>query len=270
MLTPRDILTQDETWINKEDFYRDFHDIPFAIGDQELREQVDNYFRSVLPENPNRDERNAAISKTALRFPQLFDYFIKGKEETGDLAAKRSKEKVEISRAVYVEGVRALIGTLRLETGFYDTPTTTCADTRRRIEFLKDVIENKGGYKIFYVHGEPFRREADLQILFRLVWYGSRHDVSREVNDGRGPVDFKISEGAFDKTLVEMKLASNSNLERNLRCQAEIYQRASNADTAYKVILYFTDSELLRVRTILKTWFGRTRISHSDRRALRK
>ena len=176
LLTPRDILTQDETWINKEDFYLDFHDIPFAIGDQELREQVDNYFRSVLPENSNRNERNAAVSKTALRFPQLFDYFIKRKEDTGDLAAKSSKEKVEISRVVYVEGVRALIGRLRLETGFYDTPTTTCADTRRASNFLKMLSRTKVATRFSMCMENRFEGKPISKFYF--AWFGTVPDTT--------------------------------------------------------------------------------------------
>ncbi|MEO8136572.1 MAG: hypothetical protein ABI831_21675 [Betaproteobacteria bacterium] len=48
LLTPRDILTRDDTWINKEDLLKDFQDIPSAIPDEDLRAQVDNYFRKVL------------------------------------------------------------------------------------------------------------------------------------------------------------------------------------------------------------------------------
>jgi hypothetical protein len=49
-----------------------------------------------------------------------------------------------------------------------------------------------------------------------------------------------------------MKLASNSSLRRNLEKQAEIYQKASDAGAALKVILYFTNDELLRVERILQ------------------
>jgi len=80
---------------------------------------------------------------------------------------------------------------------------------------------------------------------------GTSSDVSREVNDGRGPADYKISRGALDKTIVEFKLASNTKLQRNLERQAEIYQKASDAESGMKVIVYFTDSELKRVRRIL-------------------
>jgi hypothetical protein len=85
-----------------------------------------------------------------------------------------------------------------------------------------------------------------------LTWFASPSDVTREANDGRGPVDVKISRGAADKTLVEFKLASNSHLRRNLERQAEIYQRASDADRAIKVIFFFTDAERRKVVSILE------------------
>ena len=95
------------------------------------------------------------------------------------------------------------------------------------------------------------QREADLQVMFRFVWFASPLDVSREVNDGRRPVDYKVSKGAFDKTLVEFKLAKNTQLKRNLQNQTEIYSKASDAPRAFKVILYFSDQELKRVEKIL-------------------
>src|SRR5207244_2942081 len=113
-------------------------------------------------------------------------------------------------------------------------------------------IENKGGYRLFYSKGQPIKREADLQILYRLVWHGTKFDVSREVNDGRGPADFKISSGATDKTLVEMKLASNRSLRRNLENQVELYQKASDAKAALKVVLFFDDEEERRTKLTLK------------------
>jgi hypothetical protein len=63
------------------------------------------------------------------------------------------------------------------------------------------------------------------------------------VNDGRGPADYKVSRGSGDKTIVEMKLAKNTHLGRNLEKQAEIYQKASDAKSAIKAIIYFTEEE---------------------------
>ena len=86
-------------------------------------------------------------------------------------------------------------------------------EAKQRVEFLKHVIEDQEGYRLFYANGKPIKREADLQVIYRLVWYGSSLDVNREVNNGRGPVDYKISYGKKNSTLVEFKLASNSKLK---------------------------------------------------------
>ena len=119
--------------------------------------------------------------------------------------------------------------------------------------FLKDVIENKGGHKLFYVNGVPLKREADLQILYRLTWYATPSDITREANDGRGPADFKISRSAVDKTVVEFKLAKNTHLERNLEKQCEIYEAASDTThPSIKAILYFDDAEYRKVQRIQK------------------
>jgi len=102
------------------------------------------------------------------------------------------------------------------------------------------------------VRGNPIEREVDLQILYRLTWFATDSDVNREVNNGRGPVDFKVSRGSKDATLVEFKLASNTQLRRNLEKQVEIYKKASNAQYSIKVIIYFSAKELMRVQNLLK------------------
>ena len=252
LLTPRDILTKDDTWINKEDFVQEYHDIPKAIPDRELRERVDAYFYSVLPPDPTARETTRAVQKTAQNFPALIDYYIRLKENRGPEAERLSADKVEASLTLFVEHAKQLIHLLSTETPFYREPLTSKEAAREKVLFLKDVIENKGGHRIFYSKGKPIKREEDLQVLYRLVWHATSYDISREVNDGRGPVDFKVSRGSADKTLVEMKLVSNRSLQRNLKKQVEIYKKASDAKAAIKVILYFDEQEKKRARAILK------------------
>ena len=94
-------------------------------------------------------------------------------------------------------------------------------------------------------------------MIYRLVWYGTPLDVNREVNNGRGPVDYKISNGTKNATLVEFKLASNSKLRNNLAKQVEVYKKASDTDRAIKVILYFNEKEekkLIDILNELKIW----------------
>ncbi len=252
ILTPRDILTKDDTWINYSDMINNFEDIPDAIDNDELRAQINNYFYSRIPDvpKPTKQDYGRAIEATLHRYPGLIDYYIKQKEDNGDLAVDSSLSKTAESHQLYVQQFGNLAYLLS-HTAFFKIPGTTKEETRGKIEFLKDVVESKGGHRIFYINGKPIRREADVHVLFRLTWYYTPSDVSREVNDGRGPADFKISRGSADKTLVEFKLACNSQLRRNLQRQLDIYKNASNAEAGYKVIIYFTEGELIRVKRIL-------------------
>ncbi len=254
LLTPKDILTKDEMWINKEDLYSDYHKIPRAIPNEQLRAQVDNYFRSVLPKNkkPSREQVTAAVSSAIYQFPVILDYYIRSKENNGSRAVSVSSYKVSEAETQYIQQIKQLSEILRQQSGFYQTDGQTYQEAHSRVEFLKDVIENKDGYRLFYVKGKPIERESDLQILYRLTWFASESDVNREVNNGRGPVDFKISRGSKDATLVEFKLASNTQLRKNLENQVKIYEAASDTSKSVKVIIYFSFPELSKVNRVLK------------------
>lgn len=232
------MLTRDENWINRTDMIRDFESIPIAIPDAELRGQVSNYFERVLvrprDRQPSQKDRDEAAVRTLIEFSQLVDYYIRLKESTGDEARDVSSEKVAETKLMFETQVKQLQANLAANTGFYKIAGSTYEEAHGRLAYLKDVIENKGGHRIFYHEGKAIQWESDLQILCRFVWFGSPSDVGTEANDGRGPVDHKISRGAKDKTLIEMKLAKNTGLERNLEKQLPIYQAASDARNGIK------------------------------------
>jgi hypothetical protein len=232
-----------------------FEDIPDAVDNDQLRAEINNYFYSMIPSDrePPRDDYDRAIFSTLAKYPELIDYYIKLKEDSGDDAVVNSALKVFESDLLYIKQFGGLAMMLQRYTPFYTIPGNTESETLDKINYFKDVIENKGGHKIFYdSKGEPVRREKDIHIMFRLVWHGTPSDVSREVDDGRGPADYKISRGAMDKTIVEFKIASNTQLKRNLLKQLDIYKRASDAKVGFKVIIYFTEQELIRVQGILR------------------
>ena len=92
---------------------------------------------------------------------------------------------------------------------------------------------------------------GSLQNIAPSVEDATEYDVNREVNNGRGPVDFKVSKGSTDTTLVECKLASYTKLKNNLENQVEIYKKANCTDRAIKVILCFNEAEYVKVNGIL-------------------
>lgn len=256
LLTPKELLTRDDTWINKSDLIDQFQALPGAVPNDQLRAQISNYFEKALArkkgKEPTKRQVAEAARKTLLQFPELIDVFIRFKEDHGDQAVGLSSERVRYSQELYVRQFSDFLKLLANETAFYEIGGSTYDEAHQRVTFLRDVIENKGGQRIFYVNGKPIEREEDVHILYRLTWFGTPSDVSREVNDGRGPADYKISRGAKDKTIVEFKLAKNTQLERNLKRQAEIYQKASDAQKIIKVIFFFSRAELNRLNAILK------------------
>lgn len=71
------------------------------------------------------------------------------------------------------------------------------------------------------------------------------------MNNGRGPVDFKVSRGAIDTSLIEFKLGSNSHLKRNLQKQVDIYKKANKTPDAVKVIVCYKAAQQRKVERIL-------------------
>lgn len=250
ILTPRDILTKDDNWINGNDLRGDFRRICNSIPNDQLRNEILNYFQKKLPKPPKnksntQKEITVAVQETIRNFPEIIKWFIKQKEENKEGAKNVSEQKVNEVETLFVHQISRFVETLLENSKFYEIKANSSyEEALKRIEFLKQVIENNDGYRLFYIDHKPIKREEDLQIIYRLTWYASDFDINRETNNGRGPVDYAVSKGAKDKTLIEFKLASNSKLKQNLAKQVEIYEKANNTQKSIKVILYFDNTEL--------------------------
>lgn len=252
LLTPQDILTLDETWISHPDLLRKVAILPEAIPNEQLRAQINNYFSSRLGDKPTQKEWAAAAQATIDEFPVLLDYYIRGQEDDGDRARSVSAERVQAARQVFVQQVKQLIADLEQRTDFYDKPWTSYDEALDRARYFKHYVEDRDGYRVINKGGKAFASEPQVQLFFGLVWCKSDFNVDHEVNNGRGPVDFKVSYGAGDSSLIEFKLASNTKLRRNLMKQIEIYQDANSTWQTVKVIVCYTAAHQERVAKILK------------------
>lgn len=83
LLTPRDILTKDENWINRGDMLERFESIANSSGDHQLRAQVNDYLHRALTRKSTKDDRRKAYDALLKKYPQLIEWYIKHKEETG-------------------------------------------------------------------------------------------------------------------------------------------------------------------------------------------
>lgn len=251
-LTPLDILSKDDAFISHSNFVDQFRSITISLDNSVLRNSINEYFATRLPPKPKRDDVLYAIQKTVEKYPEIIDFYIQHQESNKDQATSISAEKVEKLKSEIIDTVSQLIRTLYKESTFYRTPTTSYKEALDRAKYLKNVIEDNDGYRVFYKDGKPIAREESVQRIFRLTWFSSPYDVNAEVNNGRGPADYKISFGARDATIVEFKLGSSSSIERNLKNQTAIYKKASKAIRDIVVILCYTRSEISHVHRILK------------------
>lgn len=258
ILTPRDLLTKDDNWINSNDLRGNFTGILNSIPNQQLRHEVFNYYLKCLPKTEKnkkntQKEITKAVHETITRFPEIIKFYVKLKEENKEGAKNLSKQNVEEVEAIFIQNLQEFVQLLLETSDFYTISANSSYDEAlARIKYLKTVIEDNDGYRLFYVDGNPIKREEDLQIIYRLTWFASDLDVNRETNNGRGPVDYAISKGSSDKTLVEFKLASNTKLKQNLEKQVEIYERANSTKKSIKVILYFDAVEFNKTMKILE------------------
>lgn len=255
LLTPQDMLTRDTIWISRTELVNNFEQIALTIPNDELRAELSNYITSRLSEDldskEEKKERARLAESAMIIHPEILDYYIREKEDTGDAAVSISSAKVRDTRRLFVEQVRSFVRTFLVDTEFYELEGDTYEEARKRLLFFKDVIEHNDGYRLFYLDDKPVKKEDDVQLLFRFVWQGTPSDVNREVNNGRGPVDYKVSRGDADKTLVEFKLASNSQLKKNLQNQVKIYEQANQTKKSLKAIVYFSEREHKKVLDVL-------------------
>lgn len=264
LLTPKDILVKEEGWISANDFLNNDGLIISNISNDDLRYKINQYFLSLIPDKRNKRDKSekdfskkntrAALKETAKKYPELIDYFIKYKEENGQGAVEASLIDNDFLKQVFYLGVKTITEKLKKE-GFYliDKKDNSFLEAVDKIKKFKYVMEKRDGYDVFWDKDKLRKfKEPDVDKMIDLVFTSSDFSVDKQVNNGRGPSDIKVSKGSADCTIIETKLAKNPQLEKNLQKQLNIYKEANNTMNGVYVILYFDASELKKVDSILK------------------
>jgi hypothetical protein len=147
ILTPRDILTKDDTWINSNDLRGDFNRICNSIPNDQLRNEIFNYFQRRLPKPP-KDKKNTqkeisqAIQATIRQFPEIIKWYIKQKEENKEGARNISRQKVQAVETAFVHQISAFVERLVEETKFYQiAPEDSLEEALNRVKFLNKSLK---------------------------------------------------------------------------------------------------------------------------------
>ena len=265
LLTPKDILREDEPAINRKDFFDSYDDIRTMIDNNSLRAYVNNYIGKAVYEYEEKQKRNnrkisersikkiekEAFKETVRDYPELNDYYIKYVEnnpkQVNAIAHEECKDELE---KFYINS-KTLISKV-LNGGYVvNEDITAREEAKNRIKFFKHIIEDCDGYLALYYNGKQIAKEKDLQRLFKFVWYGTSYKVDAEPNNGRGQADFIVSEGINNQNIIEFKLASNSSLG-HVFTQVKIYESANCTDGSLIVIFCFSTEEIRIAEKVVK------------------
>ena len=102
LLTPKDMLTRDDTFINRNDMLRNLQEIAPSISDDALRFELETYFRDILAKKKkeiSQTEKENIATELIRSHPELIDYYVRYTEDNESQATSCSKEKVgEVER----------------------------------------------------------------------------------------------------------------------------------------------------------------------------
>lgn len=264
LLTPRDILREEDQSINYNDMISNKFNICRSIDNEVLRTNIENFIQVQLDsykqeciEKKKKIKDNVLnkIEKTSFdeiikMYPVVLDYYIKYKEENPEGDLTNALLERQYNDTYYSENAKA-VKTLINQNFSVVHSINPSEEAINRITEFKRIMEVEG-YKYCYNENNIFvKKEPELQMMFRLALIGSAFNIDKEVNNGSGPVDFKISYGKELAQLIEFKLASNPKLTHVFK-QVASYENANNTGKApFIVVFYSNDKEFNKVNKIL-------------------
>lgn len=122
------------------------------------------------------------------------------------------------------------------------------------VDEYRHFVENNAGWRLLWNDNGTSKGERAAQLLFlgivKHYCQANNIDISREVNIGKGPVDFKVAIGYSLRALLELKLARNTKFWNGLSKQLPAYQRAERVKCGYFIVIVFSESDIERLKDI--------------------
>lgn len=182
---------------------------------QMVRNEIQNY----IPLNGNLGKSDVlrAVSESDTIYQELVAELKRIRSKSYDFTSDPSGEHIWYENSKQVVKNNPLL---------LDKRADVWAVINAEVEYIKRIVEENGVNQLLYREdGEP-HKEAYAQKLFSAIMRkqceNNDIDLSPETNNGRGPVDFKLSRGT-EKVLVEVKLTTNKQLIHGLETQLPIY-----------------------------------------------
>jgi hypothetical protein len=120
------------------------------------------------------------------------------------------------------------------------------------VEQYRLFIEERAGWRLLWNDNRTEKPEEAAQLAFLGLARGYCEAngivVDREVNLGRGPVDFKFSSGYASRALLEMKKLHNGKFWNGLLKQLPSYMLSDGCSIAWFVAIQYRSAKKSRPR----------------------
>lgn len=113
---------------------------------------------------------------------------------------------------------------------------------------FKDAVEHNGLWRALWNDGNTQNRpERIVQVIARATWIQhcrvSNIDITREADCGRGPVDFKFSQGWLMRGLIEVKHIASSQFAHGADTQLPTYLKGESAPFGIYLCVGYTEKD---------------------------
>lgn len=207
-----------------------------------------------------RDDLNLRISekldkKTIIRlarqYPDRLRQWVSKVEQQGSRPYDVDNDpKLKVR---WYEGARRLVAEHPLDVGHVQTEDELHDFLNAALKQFVHFVEEQGGWRLLwspsYAKAVP---ETNIQLLLKGVIEGYCRrvgvTVDREVELGRGPVDFAFSSSARVRTLLEIKKLENGRFWSGIEAQLPSYLKSDQRKSGWVAAVRFSDTLPMRER----------------------
>ncbi len=256
ILVPLDVLRKDTNLISRSSFVSNIFNVLDIKENSEMRMNLNNLLYKedkrkngkVETKQKNQKEINESIKDIINKEPNIimaYKKYIEEKNPKTNITKENIKEHSDnISASENLSEVLKVFLKQEFKEG-----NNLLDLTRNFIHVYKDQIEKTDLVKIFNIKENT--AEKFHQKFIRTLSIITELNLNAEVDNGNGPVDFKIIKNN-EGCLIEVKLMRNSKVN-NVYKQVESYLSVNkDSDYAFVILIAYTEEELEKAENIKK------------------
>lgn len=195
--------------------------------------------------------RKSDIVKVAREHPELVDAWVRDRESERVTPYDLGRDRLGVYG--WAEAASQYSSEHPLELPAPDDPADFAEVIGKIVERFRHFVEESGGWKLLW-DGKREKPEEAAQLLFlgiaKSYCEANGIVVDREVELGRGPVDFKFSNGFEHRALLEVKKMENTRFWNGLEDQLPSYLSSDGHRNGWFLVVQFRSGD---------RWDGRRR-----------